>query len=260
MSNMWFANKNIIVTSGGTQEYIDDVRVMTNISTGALGAIVAEHLYDKGAVVHYLHGITAKSPDLLGENGGARVYPRPFKSCADLLGKMEELITMSKIDAVVHCAAVSDFTFKREGHIKVRSDSEADFIEYMRNTIVRTPKIIEKIKVWSPQTIVIGFKFTVGNTFDQMLETAKTMAKKNGCEAVFANDKVAMNDSGSHVGVFVDMIDDSCTSCNGKFDIANRIAGFLSMMFANPSYRTSNFEQVQSRIKTYEQYCTKPKK
>ncbi len=46
----------ILVTSGGTSEYIDDVRIITNISTGKLGAKIAYAFLRAGHEVIYLHG------------------------------------------------------------------------------------------------------------------------------------------------------------------------------------------------------------
>jgi phosphopantothenoylcysteine synthetase/decarboxylase len=44
----------ILVTSGGTTEYIDEVRVLTNISTGNLGSIIADTFAKHGFEVTYL--------------------------------------------------------------------------------------------------------------------------------------------------------------------------------------------------------------
>jgi len=44
----------ILITSGGTREYIDDVRVFTNISSGKLGTINANKFKNDGHEVHYI--------------------------------------------------------------------------------------------------------------------------------------------------------------------------------------------------------------
>lgn len=49
--------KKILITSGGTREYIDDVRVLTNISSGKLGAEIASKFLESAR-----HSITSKIP------------------------------------------------------------------------------------------------------------------------------------------------------------------------------------------------------
>jgi len=47
----------ILITSGGTREYIDDVRVLTNLSSGRLGAVIADEAVKLG------HDVEQRHPD-----------------------------------------------------------------------------------------------------------------------------------------------------------------------------------------------------
>jgi len=226
-----FSGKNIMVTSGGTREYLDDVRVITNISTGALGANIAESLYRYGARVHYVHGVNARMPVLEGGYSDGSFIDYPIKSCADLHQTMKAIIPAFKMDGVVHSAAVSDFTFKREEAIKISSSSPEDFIELLRKTITRTPKIIQDIKSWYPETTLVGFKFTVSKTYGELITIAEEMAEKSGCDAVFANDKTDMINQREHVGILLDMITKQRIPCKGKDEIAYKITQFLGRSY-----------------------------
>ena len=57
----------IIITAGGTSEKIDDVRTITNSSTGRLGYAIgkafAENHNDKIEKIYYLHGLRASYPE-----------------------------------------------------------------------------------------------------------------------------------------------------------------------------------------------------
>ena len=59
----------IMITAGGTSERIDDVRTITNSSTGRLGYAVgkafAEKYRDDIEKIYYLHGKRASYPCLL---------------------------------------------------------------------------------------------------------------------------------------------------------------------------------------------------
>lgn len=221
--NEW-AGKTVLITAGGTREYIDDVRVVTNISSGALGACIAEELYRRGAKIHFVHARHGIIPSVQeGISDTARLNMWPIVTVQDLYDTMKTILTAFKVDAVIHSAAVSDFTFKHDGAVKLSSSSAEDFIEYMRKTITPTPKIISKVKQWSPSTHLVGFKFTVGKAEDELADIAWNMGKKVGCDFVVANDKERMKEARSHLAVFVNENGVFCRAF-GKEDIAKKLA------------------------------------
>jgi phosphopantothenate---cysteine ligase (CTP) len=200
---------NILITSGGTREYIDDVRVMTNISSGKLGKIIAMKMVDllhekiifKEASVHFIYEKHTECPEYeleRPEYGQIQTYP--IQSAQEAYDKMQELVP--KMDAVIHCMAVSDFTFKRDVALKCKSSDPEAFIEYMRRTITPNPKIISCIKKWNPKVILVGFKFEVGASLSDLESLAKASIQKNGCDMVIANDKEEMKRRSQHVGHF----------------------------------------------------------
>lgn len=199
-------NKKILVTAGGTQEYIDDVRVMTNISTGKLGAKIADELTKAGAQVYYVCGKNSVIPDRWVDLEPYRdnmPIVIPVKTARDALEAMKKTIVKEKIDAVVHSMAVSDFTFKRDKPIKCKSNDPEGLIEYLRQTITMNPKIISHIKEWRPETVLVGFKFEVGISEEELIALAEASIQKNGCDLVIANDKKEMERSKEHIARFV---------------------------------------------------------
>lgn len=224
---------NIIITSGGTQEYIDDVRVLTNISTGKLGALIAteipKHVF---ANIFYIHAKGSRLPE------PQEVGPKPnlieVRSAQDTLLAMEKVMRENDIHFVIHSMAVSDFTFKKDESIKLKSNDPKGFIEYMSKTITVNPKIISAVKKWDPRTTLIGFKFEVGLDHEKLIGLAKYSIEKNGCDLVIANDKKEMNTAHEHIAHFVfsegmketyGFIDGTVIS---KQDIANKLAGFVA--------------------------------
>lgn len=214
--------KNVLVTAGGTREYIDDVRVMTNVSSGALGAKIAEEFYRAGARVHYVHAKQSVMPWVEeGINETARLACYPIVTVQDLLDTMKALILAFKMDVVVHSAAVSDFTFDRSKPVKLSSSDMYGFIEYMRQTITPTPKIIRLIKEWRPDVYLVGFKFTVGQLED-ILEIARKLCESSDCDFIVANDKEEMKREREHVAYLIDKTGEYRTR-RGKKDIARSI-------------------------------------
>ena len=98
---------NCIVTAGPTYEPLDDVRRLTNFSTGRLGTELANFLAARGHKVILLIGDMATYG---GERRAQRV--ETFTTTADLREKLKAL-SAKKVDAIFHAAAVSDFAFGR---------------------------------------------------------------------------------------------------------------------------------------------------
>lgn len=219
--------KTVLVTSGGTMEYIDDVRVLTNISSGKLGATIAEALFDAGANVIYLHSKNSVMPNLMGYN----ISYCPVRTAQDAYNEMERIVPT--VDAVIHSMAVSDFTFRRDKAIKCKSNDPQAFIDFMRDTITTNPKIISKVKEWNPKVFLAGFKFEVGITREALIALAEHSIESNGCDVVVANDKTEMEREREHVAHFVfskeiaDLFGMHGETIRGKMGIALNIRKIL---------------------------------
>ena len=90
-----------IVTAGPTYEPIDQVRRLTNHSTGQLGTGLAKRLAANGHEVTLLRGRSATHSEQL-----EGVELKQFTTTADLA---DTLMHSTEVDAVFHAAAVSAF-------------------------------------------------------------------------------------------------------------------------------------------------------
>jgi phosphopantothenoylcysteine synthetase/decarboxylase len=149
----------ILVTAGGTEEPVDGVRRLTNLSTGATGNVLARHFAERGAEVLLLQAEKAppsKDP----------IERQTFVTFADLEAALRRNLGERRWDAVVHLAAVSDYSvesievdgriFPADGHGKIGSD---------REVVIRlrpNPKLIDSFRKWSlnADMLVVGFKLT----------------------------------------------------------------------------------------------------
>ena len=87
----------IIVTAGGTSEPIDEIRAITNKSTGSLGSKIAAEFATRDEVerIYYVHGKNAITPvDPI-------IELHPIKWTYDLLDKMAELTSDNDIDIII---------------------------------------------------------------------------------------------------------------------------------------------------------------
>ena len=166
---------NCIVTAGPTYEPLDDVRRLTNFSTGRLGTELANFLAARGHKVILLIGESATHA---GERRAQRV--ETFTTTTDLRDKLKA-VPAKKVDAIFHAAAVSDFAFGRiftpneagklaeiKGANKIPTRSGKLLVE-----LVATPKLIAGLRGWFPQTRLVGWKFEADGGRADALNAAK---------------------------------------------------------------------------------------
>ena len=92
----------VLVTSGGTAEPVDGVRLLTNASTGETGARIADHFTRSGHEVVLLRARNSAAP-------AAPCREEFFRTFDDLSAALERLLRAESFDAVIHAAAVGDF-------------------------------------------------------------------------------------------------------------------------------------------------------
>lgn len=200
--------KKVLITSGGTKEYIDGVRVLTNISSGKLGSNIATVLAKIGFEIYFVYVKGSEKPEeiiFLDIIKNKTLYANyiNFYEVTDVKSvyeTMEKLVP--QMDVVIHPMAVSDFGFKPIS-TKLKSDDTEAFIESMRERIFKNPKILSHIKEWNPNCFLISFKFEDGTTHDELIKIATESQERNGSDIVICNDKKEMNDSKEHIAYFI---------------------------------------------------------
>lgn len=253
--------KTIIVTSGPTNERIDDVMKITNMSTGALGARIVEAIYDLGSrvdePVHIIHVANKMARMPAGVSGVEHI---PVESTQDLLDTLRDLLTTRQIDAVVHSAAVGDYKgryvvcgeslaheiaglTRRLGMNVVCSDEyerrllsvlespecalddDTKISSYEPHLMVGldlTPKVIDVIKATSPGTMLVGFKLLSGVSESELIHAAAKLMKRTGADYIVANDLSGIGD-GRHEAIILDR-HGVHQKCETKPEIAHAIA------------------------------------
>lgn len=177
-----------LVTAGPTYESLDQVRRLTNFSTGKLGSELARTLDALGHKVTLLLGDQATWP---GPFGGAVV--KRFSTTENLLERFKEASTEG-VDAVFHAAAVSDFTFG-----KVYEKDEAGALVEVRGgklstrrgglfaELVPTPKLISQLRTLFPAAFLVGWKYEVDGGREVAFSRAVQQLRDNGTDACVLN-------------------------------------------------------------------------
>src|SRR5712692_3555437 len=101
----------LLVTTGNTQMPIDRARCITNVFTGRTGTRIALEAYERGhdVILVTSHPELVSTLSKSGPEPRDRLSLRAFRSFDDLEKEMEESIRRGELDAVIHCAAVSDY-------------------------------------------------------------------------------------------------------------------------------------------------------
>jgi phosphopantothenate---cysteine ligase (CTP) len=177
-----------IVTAGPTAEPLDEVRRLTNASTGRLGVGLGDYLMGQGCRVTLLRSRFATFSSLAS---GQTAHE--FGTTAELESCLSGLAGEG-VDAVFHVAAVSDFTFGRvydrvtPGWLVERAERKLDTAG--RDLIVElkpTPKLIARLAEWFPRACRVGWKYEMDGNREQAVVTAWEQIGRYGTHACVAN-------------------------------------------------------------------------
>ncbi|MFC1510343.1 phosphopantothenoylcysteine decarboxylase [Candidatus Omnitrophota bacterium] len=168
-------NKKILLTCGPTWVPIDDMRIISNRSTGEMGQLLTKSLVRVDGIFTVLEG-----PVLNRLNLKAPHTVKRFTFYNELFDLMKTEVP--KHDIIIHAAAVSDYKCKRPSKTKISSHEKSLTLD-----LVPTQKIITQIKKWNPNCLLVGFKLE--STMNLKVAQAKTEAlvKSAKCDFVIAN-------------------------------------------------------------------------
>ncbi|WP_413943520.1 bifunctional phosphopantothenoylcysteine decarboxylase/phosphopantothenate--cysteine ligase CoaBC [Bdellovibrio sp. HCB-162] len=184
-----FSKVKVLVTAGGTQEPIDTVRVISNLSSGRTGIAIAEAMGQMGFDVTLLqaHGTSLKAEHVAKKDF--------FTSFASLDEKMKDYLSQNEFTHVIHAAAVSDYsvdTIEVNGKNyhpfevkKVSSDADSMSIHLKRNH-----KIVDRLKDYSKNKNiqVIAFKLTSHASENERKAAVEKLFKGSHADYVVHND------------------------------------------------------------------------
>ena len=207
---------NVIITAGGTSEPIDNVRKITNSSSGKLGSTIANKMLQSNKIKKVFY-VCHDGAILPTENKKLEIIY--IKTVENLQKTLKNLIKSQKIDVIVHSMAVSDYTVQYVITTEIlaknlSNKTEEQITEFLQNEnigvdnskkissnlsevfikLVPTPKVISKIKEWDKNIFLVGFKLLSNVSKDNLLEVASTLLRKNNCDVVVANDLKDISD------------------------------------------------------------------
>ena len=164
------AGRKIVVSAGGTQEPLDPVRVLTNLSSGRMGYAIAEAARDRGAEV-----VLVSAPTSLPDPTTVQV----IKVNTALEMRDAVLKAVDDASALVMAAAVADYRPSAAETKKPKKEGPTWTLELERN-----PDILQES---SGNFIKVGF----AAESQDLLKNAKEKLLKKSLDLIVANNITA---------------------------------------------------------------------
>lgn len=193
--------RKVLVIAGATEEPIDDVRIVTNRSSGETGVELARAAHERGASVELWMG---RCDTELPEH----IQTVRFSSFGDL----SKMLKSRRFDIVFFPAAISDYSpAKTPG--KIPSTDRTLTLVLKRN-----PKLIDTIKA----KLVVGFKAQARVDDEELVKDAIALIRRSRCHLVVANKVENVKKGKTHV-VLVKKDEEPEHLDGTKFQVADKI-------------------------------------
>lgn len=171
LSVLDFSEKHILITTGPTREYRDQVRYLSRHSSGKMGIALAREAYRRGAKVSLIHGpVPAKVPqdvDCYRVVTAQEMYDR-------VLGFMSREDDVP--DVIVMAAAISDFRFADTAPEKREIDEDSLTVTLSRNKDILAALWEKRGK--STQPILVGFSEVTGDEEEATEQLTQKLNRK----------------------------------------------------------------------------------
>ncbi len=199
----------VLITCGPTWVPIDDVRVISNVSSGQMGHLIAQAFRAHKAKVTVIQGPVTDAADL----SNIRVIKYNY---FDELAKVLKQECGKKYDVIVHAAAVSDYKLKTVVKGKISSANALNL------ALTPTVKLISLIKQWAPQSFLVGFKLESTVSPKNLRDLTSKLFTDAGCDLVLANQTEP-----SYRGYILNADFEIMASSTHKADIAKKLVRTL---------------------------------
>ncbi|HSF36951.1 MAG TPA: bifunctional phosphopantothenoylcysteine decarboxylase/phosphopantothenate--cysteine ligase CoaBC [Nocardioides sp.] len=172
------AGRKVVVSAGGTREYLDPVRFLGNRSSGLQGYALARAAASRGA-----HVTLVSANVTLPDPAGVSVVR------VETTEQLREAVVAATAtaDAVVMAAAPADFrpTAVSEAKIKKADDGSAPAIELTQN-----PDILAEISHDRARddAVIVGFAAETGDATGSVLDLGRAKLARKGCDLLVVND------------------------------------------------------------------------
>jgi len=174
---------HFLITAGGTREYIDPVRFISNASSGRMGYALASAAIKAGHKATLISAADLQPPVGVSFVG--------VDSAAEMLASVKKFF--ANCDCLIMAAAVSDYTPVKKSKIKIKKSK--------RNLVIRLKPTVDILK-WAGKhkkqhQIVVGFAIEDKN----LHSSAEKKLKEKNLDMIVANPPAAIGAEKSSVHI-----------------------------------------------------------
>jgi phosphopantothenoylcysteine decarboxylase/phosphopantothenate--cysteine ligase len=172
------AGRHVVVSAGGTREYVDPVRFLGNRSSGRQGYALARTAAARGAEVT-LVAANVSLPDPAG------VKVVRVETTEQM--QTEVVAACRTADAVVMAAAPADFRPEQFAESKIKKTEDGATPEIR---LAQTPDILAGLAKDRPRDglVVVGFAAETGDASGSVMDHARAKLARKGCDLLVVND------------------------------------------------------------------------
>lgn len=203
----------ILITAGPTREYLDDVRFLSNASSGRMGYALAEAACEAGHGVVLVTGPVALTPPKGCEVLQVETSEEMRRAC---------LAAWPRCDGVIGAAAVCDYRPRSRVSGKLSKTGQPLVLE-----LVETPDILAELGREKTNRWIVGFAL---ESADGRNRARRKLAAKN-CDAIVLNCPTAIGASENTVEILT-AADIVAKWTATKTEIAQRLIRWIEGQFA----------------------------
>ncbi len=165
--------KTLLISAGGTQEYLDPVRFLGNPSTGKMGLALAQAAADRGAKVILIHGpLYCPEGDVLSRCQAIAVI-----NAAQMESALNE--HCGQANWIIMAAAVADV---KPAHYSSTKLAKADLPSSLE--LVPVPDLVAQLsRKKRPDQVLVGFAAQTGD----IITPAQQKLERKGLDLIVAN-------------------------------------------------------------------------
>ena len=175
------AGEEVLLIGGASSEAVDDVRTLTNVSSGHSAVALAREAYLEGYALSFLYGASlAPVPRFIEKED--------FRSTGELRTRLEELHQKGKdFHIIVNVAALSDYHPAKVEAGKLSSSPGSRTLE-----LQKSEKLLPLLRKWFPGAVLVGYKLESGArerfSDSELRDRGSRLLNESGCDLVVANE------------------------------------------------------------------------
>ena len=217
----FFAKRRILISVGSTIEYIDPIRIISNISSGRMGFSLVNQALKHDLDVTVIKGVTQIDENFRKFIGLPTNCPKilEIKTTEQMYQAITSELKNKQYDFVILAAAVSDFRPNLASDKKIPTDSDSIDLK-----LLPTIKIVDKVKDIQKDTFLVAFKAEHNVDYHTLLTKSWQKLVKSRADMIIANDVGSVEPVLGSDSNKILALDRECNYCDFPYQEKNKVA------------------------------------